>query len=287
MAGDITPQQVLRRLHGRASWAQLSGHVSQSAVRAALERGDLRRLSRGVYGLPELPPAKVAAAVARGVVSHETAARLWNLATLLESDRLHVTVPVGSRPVTHPRVLVHHSPLAHHEVLDHVTTPLRTILDCATSLPFPSALAIADSALRLGVVEQDELVAAATRAQGPGRRAKLAVAKHADGRAENPFESGLRAIVIGSGVTGFEPQVPITTPRLSARVDLADRRRKIVLEADSYGFHSSREALERDCRRYDELTLAGWLVLRFAWEHVMFEADWVSTVVQEACRLRK
>ena len=52
------------------------------------------------------------------------AVRLWNLATLLESDRLHVTVPVGSRPVTHPRVLVHQSLLAHHELLDHVTTPL-------------------------------------------------------------------------------------------------------------------------------------------------------------------
>jgi very-short-patch-repair endonuclease len=73
---------------------------------------------------------------------------------------------------------------------------------------------------------------------------------------------------------------------VSARVDLGDPKRKIALEADSFAFHGSRAALERDCRRYDELTLAGWMVLRFAWEHVMFEADWVAVVAIDGCRLR-
>jgi very-short-patch-repair endonuclease len=248
-------------------------------------------LSRGVYALPELPAAAAAAAVARGVLSHESAARVWNLSTLLEPDRVHITVPPGGRPVNAHKTQVHQSVLAqhevHHDVPGPITSPRRTVLDCATSLPFAEALAIADSALQRALVDHDELVAAADRSRGRGRQAKLTVVRHADARAANAFESGLRAIVIEAGLTGFVPQVTIRTPRLTARVDLADVDRKIVLEADSYAFHGSRQALERDCRRYDELTLAGWLVLRFAWEHVMFEADWVGAAVGEACELRR
>jgi hypothetical protein len=42
-----------------------------------------------------------------------------------------------------------------------------------------------------------------------------------------------------------------------------------------------------DCRRYDELVIAGWLVLRFAWEHVMFEPEWVRHTIQGAIALRR
>ena len=283
---DVTPVQVLRRLGGTATWAELSPHLGQAAVRAAVARGEVRRLSRGVYALPELPAAAAAVVLARGVLSHESAARYWNLSTLLEPERVHVTVAPGSRPVNAPKVRIHQSALEQHETQGQVTSPLRTVLDCAASLPFAEALAIADSALQHQLVDPDELLAAAARAGGRGRRAKLTVAQHADGRAANAFESGLRAIVIEAGLTGFVPQVSIETPRLTARVDLADVRRRIVLEADSFAFHGTRTALERDCRRYDELALAGWLVLRFAWEHVMFEAAWVRDVVREACRVR-
>ena len=284
---ELTPVQALRRLGGHATWAELSRYVGQSEVRTAVAGGEILRPSRGVYTLPELPSAARAVAVSRGVLSHESAARFWQLSTLLEPEQVHVTVPRGARPVNAAKIRVHRSALADHDVHERVTSPLRTVLDCAASLPFAEGLAIADSALQRELLDHDELIAQAQRAGGRGRQAKLAVATHADGRAANAFESGLRAIVIEAGLTGFEPQVPITTPRLKARVDLADVGRRIVLEADSFAFHGTRTALERDCRRYDELTLAGWLVLRFAWEHVMFEAGWVREVVREACALRR
>jgi very-short-patch-repair endonuclease len=31
---------------------------------------------------------------------------------------------------------------------------------------------------------------------------------------------------------------------------------------------------------------AGWLVIRFAWEHVMFDAEWVAAVVREVVAAR-
>ena len=60
------------------------------------------------------------------------------------------------------------------------------------------------------------------------------------------------------------------------------------LEADSFTWHGSRAALARDAARYDRLVAAGWRVLRFSYEAVMGEPEWVraqlagAAAVQEA-----
>jgi very-short-patch-repair endonuclease len=110
----------------------------------------------------------------------------------------------------------------------------------------------------------------------------LWVAEHADPRAESGLESLLRAIVLLAGILGFEPQVLIADDGFRARVDLAHRGLRLVLEADSFEHHGHRSALARDCRRYDELTVRGWRVLRFAWEQVVLEPEWVASVVLRA-----
>ncbi len=69
-------------------------------------------------------------------------------------------------------------------------------------------------------------------------------------------------------------------------VDLGDPERRIALEADSFEWHGGRVALDRDCRRYDELVRSGWLVLRFSWEQVMFDRGWVADVVRDAVAQR-
>ncbi|MFL6159742.1 MAG: DUF559 domain-containing protein [Marmoricola sp.] len=61
----------------------------------------------------------------------------------------------------------------------------------------------------------------------------------------------------------------------------------MVLEADSHTWHSSRSALKRDCRRYIALVLAGWTVLRFAWEDVMFDQERVRTDLSRAAEQAK
>lgn len=114
----------------------------------------------------------------------------------------------------------------------------------------------------------------------------IRVAGAADGRAANPFESGLRAMVLDAGLTGFEPQLPVQLSSRTAWVDLGDPDRQIALEADSFAFHGSPEALRRDCQRYDELIRAGWLPLRFGYEHVTLESAWLKSVVTDTCALR-
>ena len=97
----------------------------------------------------------------------------------------------------------------------------------------------------------------------------------------------LRAIVLGTGLTGFVPQQPVRLRDGSVvRVDLGDPVLRIAIEADSYAHHGSRQALRDDCRRYDELLRVGWLVIRFAWEHVMLDASWVAKTVLDVVRRR-
>jgi very-short-patch-repair endonuclease len=168
-----------------------------------------------------------------------------------------------------------------------IATPvLRTVLDCATTMPFPQALAIADSALAERLVRPEHLADAARRSRGPGRARRMRVAACADWRAANAFESCLRGVVLEAGLTGFEPQLEVRLPRRVVHVDLGDPRRLVALEADSFAHHGSRSDLKRDCERYDELACEGWKVLRFAWEHVMFEQPWVADVVTTTCRVR-
>lgn len=159
---------------------------------------------------------------------------------------------------------------------DRVTMPGRTVIDCAKSMPFDEALAIADSALRHRRVSKEQLTGLAEQVPTTGRAACLRVAREADGRAANPFESVLRAISLDVDGIRLEPQVVINEPGLWVRPDLVDVNRRIVVEADSFEWHGKRKALKRDCERYNGLARRGWVILRFAWEHVMFEPTYVA-----------
>jgi very-short-patch-repair endonuclease len=275
---------ALLALGGRASRAELLEHTTRHHLRSALAAGEVHRASRGVYVTRSLPEPKLAAARARGVVSHGTAAQLLGLAMVHPPGEVHVTVAPGAHPPAQPDVVYHRNRLSPECVVAGVTTDLRTVLDCAASLPFAQGLAVADSALRLKRVSRRELLAAAHAQRGPGSRRRRRVAQSADGGADNPFESALRACALTAGFRDVEAQVEIITAAGVYRVDLAQRRLRLALEADSFEWHGDRRALERDCRRYDELQRTGWVVMRFAWEQVMFRQDWVVAVLSDVRR---
>jgi very-short-patch-repair endonuclease len=65
--------------------------------------------------------------------------------------------------------------------------------------------------------------------------------------------------------------------------DLADVRRRLVLEADSFSHHGTRAALVRDCDRDNALVAAGWTALRFSCEHVLLHPETVARVLLETC----
>ena len=62
---------------------------------------------------------------------------------------------------------------------------------------------------------------------------------------------------------------------------------RIVIEAEGFENHGTRPALKRDCRRYTGLGARGWVVLRFTWDEVMFEPDYVLAALRETVAVRQ
>ncbi|MGZ4486242.1 MAG: endonuclease domain-containing protein [Nocardioidaceae bacterium] len=107
-----------------------------------------------------------------------------------------------------------------------------------------------------------------------------------DARAANAFESCCRAILLGAGITGFQPQLTIRHKRQwVGRVDLAHRRLRIVIECDGFATHGTLDAMRADCIRHTRLVAAGWRPLRFTWDQVMFEPAWVLELVEDTIAL--
>jgi very-short-patch-repair endonuclease len=260
---------------------------TQHSLRLAVARGLVEHPRRDLYVLEGLSASRRAAAEVGGVLSHLSAAHELGWKVLTPPAAVHVTVPRNGRWRTAEGVVLHRCDIPDSERTRVHTRALRTVLDCAASLPFAEALAVADSALRDGRIGREDLLEAAMLRRGPGALAVRRVAAAADDRADNPFESVLRAIVLGAGFTGFVPQQPVRLRGGSiVHVDLGDPALRIAIEADSFAHHGDRWALRNDCRRYDELLRVGWVVIRFAWEHVMSDAPWVGATLLDVVRSR-
>lgn len=274
--------EVLTRMGGTATRRQLVAATSRTAVERCIAGGDVVRLARGRWALPACDDALAAASRASGIVSHTSAALLhgWEVKTVPEKP--HVTVPRKRRvSATCSGSVVHRADLAARDVDGLVTSKRRTLVDCLRALPLDEAVAVADSALRDGWGAQS-LAVLADSLRGAGSGQARRVAAMATGLADNPFESVLRVLALQAGLD-VEPQVEIREPHFLGRVDLADRGRRIVLEADSFAWHGSREQLAADCRRYNAFVVHGWLVLRFSWEDVMLHPETVlATLVAVA-----
>lgn len=283
----VDAAEALRVLGGVADAATLNQLSSRRKVRTALAAGLIVQDVRGQYALPTAQEAVRAAARLGGVVSHLSAAAYWGWKVKHRDQRPTVTVPRGRKLDAERRagVTVHFAALTDEERQAGVTGKARTVIDCARVLPFDEALAVADSALRGADVTKAELLRLAEQVRTKGRSRCLRVARVADGRAANPFESVLRAIALDVPGLAVEPQLLITDGSFRARPDLVDRVRRIVIEAESHEFHSDRAGLVRDCERYNDLGLRGWTVYRFTWGHVM-KAPWYVTQVLTAAAER-
>ncbi|MDN4160112.1 DUF559 domain-containing protein [Nocardioides abyssi] len=277
--------ELLADLGGVARRGVLLAVVDRGSLEASVAGGSVVRVGRGLYALPGADDAVRVAAHLGGVVSHTNAALQhgWGVKTL--PDRPHVVVPRG-RKVGRRRALahVHYADLAPGDVVDGVTSPAVTLRHCLRALPVDEALAVADSALRESGCHR-LLEEVAEEARGPGAPRVRRIADLATELAANPFESVLRAICLEVPGLEVRPQVTITDGGFRARADLADERLRIVCEADSFAWHGSRSALASDARRYNRMVVAGWIVLRFTYEDVMFHPEEVRAVLLRAVAL--
>lgn len=171
-----------------------------------------------------------------------------------------------------------------------VTRPARTVFDCVRSLPFDESLAMADSALHLRLMREDELATLVEDA-GPARGIRNArrVLAHMDGRSESGGESMVRARMIELGYVVPELQVEFPNPLAPGRAYRADMlvrcgERLVVVELDGkckyeepemLGGRTTLGVLLDERRREALLTSHGVEVMRLRYEDVMDEARFV------------
>ncbi len=273
---------------GIARYTELLMEVGRRRLEAGCRAGIIVRAGRGVYLDPGLDEHLKTRAETGGVLSHLSAASRHGWSLKKTPAEAHITLrrnartpqPSGLAPTYYFRRL------ADDESVDHVTEPARTVLDCARDLPFDEALTVADSALRAGAITTAEVQALARLVHGPGSRRARAVLSEATGDAANPLESVLRAICIAIPGLDVQAQYPIETASQRATVDLADPELRLVIEAEGYESHGTRNGFDNDCARYTALTCAGWMVVRFTWTQVMHRPEWVNEHLVRARDLR-
>lgn len=210
-----------------------------------------------------------------------TAARVW-LFPLVDDDdpatgaRDHVHDDVGvwrnvgtlhhdGRTLHRRQLRLRAGDLVRHESGLWLTSPLRTLADCAGLLSTAALVCCMDDALRRGLVQPPELDALVRRRAGTRSIATLRAAVAAsDGRAEAPSESLLR-LVLRPVFPALEPQVQLfdDAGRLLARYDLGDAEARVAVEADGRAGHEGMVAKDR--RRDRTSRKQGWLTERATW----------------------
>jgi hypothetical protein len=98
------------------------------------------------------------------VVSHETALAIYDISDA-NPAQIHMIVPPGYRKPMPPEVVLHHGRLSDKDWVSRdgyrITTPLKTILDIASSdVGWPHANAAVRDALDAGLVRKKQLLAA-------------------------------------------------------------------------------------------------------------------------------
>jgi very-short-patch-repair endonuclease len=223
-------------------------------------------VGHGAFALPGAPPALVTAVRLSGVVSHASAAALQGLRPWHPDPTVHITVATGTRS-SGPDLRIHRARLRPDEVegLVAMTTPLRTVIDCARTMPRLDALILLDAALHDRLVRLADVRAAAATIRGKGAAAVRQVVGFASRLADSPLETVLRVILEILGCAYSEQK----SIRGVGAVDFLVEG-WLLLEGDGFEFHSGRDDYRRDRRRGNAAAERGLVPLRFSYEDLRF-----------------
>ena len=236
-----------------------------------MERGELMRVHRGVYRVGHMAPsvharymAAVLACGNQAVLSGLAAAHLLGLVKG-KPPPPEVTAPTSRqvkgiktrRSDTRDRTVWWGIP---------VTSVARTLVDLASSLPGDDlALACHEAGIRHHTTPDQVDAILARRPNAPGAATLRAIFRGdvliALSRLEAGFHDMLRE-------DGLELPTETNRPAGSYYVDCRWPDRKLTIELDSYRYHRSRHAWERDRRREREARARGDDFRRYTWGDV-------------------
>lgn len=246
---------VLRLFHGVCRLRDLiSRGVSEREVRAAVVRGDLVRVRKGLYALPTADPVFVAARRTRSLLACASAAGFYGLWTLAESgqrpSRFHLLRPTGANA---PDAVIHRDTWVPPDPYAPVVGLAEVVLHAVRCLPELEALLIAESAMLRGL----SLEFIRERLPGNRNAPARAVLDLVDGGSESPIETLARVHLRRAGFH-VETQVEIEgVGWVDALVE-----GWLILELDGKS-HEERAQRDKDRRRDRAAQLAGHPVFRY------------------------
>jgi predicted transcriptional regulator of viral defense system len=134
-----------------------------------VKRGNWVRVDRGIFRLKHFPVSNHEDLIRwwlwsrkLGVISHETAAAIYDLGDVLPR-KTHLTVPQNFRKITSRSVILHKAQLKAMDIEKRegfvMTTPLRTIFDLAQGKLDPERLRlVTQDAIKKGLVVGKEIL---------------------------------------------------------------------------------------------------------------------------------
>jgi very-short-patch-repair endonuclease len=269
-----------------ARWQLLESGLSRSAIDRRLVRGQLHPVFRGVYavGRPQLTQAGwwMAAVLARGpgaALSHSSGAALWSIG---KTRRLiEVSVP-ASRRARHRGIIVHRRALSNGEVTSQLGIPViavvPTLIDLATQLNRDALEAAISEADKRGLVDPETLrMALEGFANRPGVRALRKTLDRRTFRAtDSQLERWFLAVV-------RKTDLPLPETRRfanEARVDFYWPELGLIVETDGLRYHRTPAQQAKDRVRDQRHLAAGLTPLRFTYEQVRYEPDYVQATLE-------
>jgi hypothetical protein len=285
-----------------AGWQCRQLGMDPTDIKALCRSGRWQRLFRGVYladadvtGPPSPRATTRAGLLSAGphaVAVLGTAAAIHGIGGLPKPDgRVHVSLPAQhARPrrVIDSRLALHQLTIRPEEVVTvdgvTLTSPLRTVADLIVRLDRYAAVSVMDSALNRGIVSEEEFAALPRLIAGRrgAARARLWIPE-ADARAASPLETRVRLRCVDGRVAPDTLQHRVYSDRgdLLGIGDLAWLDARVLGEADGAEVHGRPEAVFEDRWRQNELTSAGWIVIRFTWQDTL-RPGYVVYVVRNA-----
>jgi very-short-patch-repair endonuclease len=300
---DRPRDSVIARLGDRqqgvaAHWQLLEAGFSPSAIARRVEAGRLHPRHRGVYSVGHRRLTRkgrwMAAVLACGpeaVLSHRSAAALWELPAGGGSGPIHVTVP-GRRKKGQEGIRVHNVRHLHRgdvTTIDNipVTSLARTLLDEAEIETAQRLRTLVEATERLDLFDFSQIEDVIARSPGRhGIKPLKAVAAQLKGPppdTRSRLERGFLEYVREAGLP--EPSVNVVV--LGDPVDFYWAREKVIIETDSYKFHKGRQKFEDDRLRDTRRQLAGLAVVRVTDTRIDEEPEAVVRDVSRLLALRR
>ena len=274
---DTIAGRLATKQHGLVTRKQiLRAGGSASVCHRRLQRDLWVPVHAGVYrlaGAPETQEQKIAAAclAVGGVASHRAAATVLGLPDI--DPMVEVTVPHARRVGDLEGVRIHR--VVRLDSVDRgywngipTTSMTRTLIDLSGVLPGAAVVALADHVLAKRLVRLEYLAkrleALGTQGRGgAGRMAGIVADRLGRTRfADSEPQRLLIRIVTEAGLPLPEIEFAIQLPNGDWRfVDAAWVVQRLIVEVNSYTYHSDLDAWARDQERNNELMALGWGVV--------------------------